>query len=241
MRSMLTVLAVVSICLADAGDVIKIIPAPAGNPDGLVWIGGSLWITSDVTHMIYKIDPADGAVQDSIAGVGGDALTGLTFDGTYLWSCSPPSIYKRSLPGGTVVATIPSPSTTASEGLAWIGSHLWNANSSNDVVYELDPATGTILSYFIPSSADGTLGLTYDGTYMWASFIGSSMIYAMIPGDPVPVSFFLAPTDNAQDMAWDGQYLWLTEYVANGAHVYQIDPGLIGLAPSSWGAVKASF
>ncbi len=240
MRAAFMVAAVSAVCFAGAGDVIKVIPAPAGNPDGLVWIDGSLWITSDDSFTIYEISPDDGAVLSSIPGIGGTSLTGLTWDGTHLWSCSPPSIYKRSLPSGTVVGTIPSPSTSSSEGLCWIGSHLWNCNSGNNVIYELDPATGSILSYFIPSSAGGTLGLTYDGTYLWASFINSGMIYRMIPGDPIPVQFFLAPTEHAQDLAWDGQYLWLTEYVATGPHVYQIDPGVFGLARTTWGSIKTS-
>jgi len=187
------------------------------------------------------VNPASGAVISSFAGPGSaDALTGLTYDGTYLWSCSPPSIYKLSLPGGGIVSTIASPSPSASEGLVWISGHLWNCSSSNDAVYELDPATGSVISYFVPSGADGTLGLTYDGTYMWASFIGSMLIYRLIPGDPVPVQFFLAPSESPQDMAWDGQYLWLAEYETS-AHLYQIDPGVVGLDSRSWAGIKSNF
>ncbi len=238
MKHLLVLAIAASLCLADAGDVLKVIPAPAGNPDGLTWIGGSLYITSDATHMIYQINPEDGAVLSSFSGPGSnDALTGLTWDGTYLWSCSPPSIYKLSLPGGSVVSTIPSPSIGSSEGLAWISSHLWNCSQSNNVVYELDPATGAILDYFIPSGANGTLGLVYDGAYLWVSFVGSNLIYRMIPGDPVPVQYFLSPSESTQDLAFDGQYLWVTEYEMD-AHVYQIDPGVIGFAPATWGSLK---
>jgi hypothetical protein len=241
MRSLFVLLFCSALSFGDAGDVIKIIPAPAGEPDGLEWVNGSLYITSDQSFKIYQISPADGAVISSFDAPGsGAALTGLCYDGTYLWSCRPPSIYKLSLPSGSVVSTIPSPSPSASEGLAWLPPNLRNANSSNDVIYELDPATGAILSYYTPTGADGTLGLCYDGTYLWASFMGSMLIYRMIPGDPVPVQFFLAPSESPQDICWDGQYLWMTEYLPS-AHVYQIDPGVVGFESGSWGEIKTSF
>jgi hypothetical protein len=241
MRAIGLLFLVSAVCLGDAGDVIKYIDAPAGEPDGLEWVNGSLYITSDQSHKIYQISPADGAIISSFDAPGsGASLTGLAYDGTYLWSCRPPSIYKLNLPGGSVASTIPSPSPSSSEGLAWLAPNLRNANSSSDVIYELDPATGAILSYFTPSGADGTLGLAYDGTYLWASFMNSMLIYRMIPGDPVPVQFFLAPSESPQDICWDGQYLWMTEYLPS-ARVYQIDPGWVGLQAGTWGEVKTSF
>ena len=231
-----------SIAAADPGDVISVIPAPGGNPDGLVWIDGSLWITSDSDFIIYEIDPSDGTILDNIVGYSdGNVLTGLTWDDSHLWSCADLWIYKREIPSGTVVDSIPGPNSTCNEGLAWDGTSIWSTNWNDDVVYELDPSNGDVLSSFLPSGADGSTGLTWDGTYLWASFQGSRMIYAMVPGDPVPVSFFLAPCETPQDLAWDGEYLWITEYVASGALVYQIDPGDIGLTPATWGSIKAEF
>ncbi|MBN1433533.1 hypothetical protein JW921_02165 [Candidatus Fermentibacterales bacterium] len=232
----------VSLALADPGDVVSVIPAPGGNPDGLTWVDGSLYITSDSDFMIYEIDPDDGTVLDFFIGYGDDdVLTGLTYDGTDLWSCSNQFIYKRSLPDGTVLDSIPAPNPTCNEGLAWDGSSIWSTNWNDDMVYELDPSNGDILSFFFPSGSDGATGLAWDGTYLWVSMQGSVLIYRMIPGDPTPVSFFLAPCDTPQDLAWDGEYLWVTEYVASGAMVYQIEPGEIGLSPATWGSIKTEF
>jgi len=241
MKAVGVLLLLSAVCLGDAGDILNVIPAPAGQPDGLAWVNGHLYITSDQSKKIYEINPSDGAVISSFDAPGsGNSLTGLTYDGTYLWFCRPPSIYKLSLPDGSQVLTFPSPSPSNSEGLAWMPPYLMNSNSSSDVIYELDPSTGSVVDYFIPQGADGTLGLTYDGTYLWASFMGSLLIYRMIPGDPVPVQYFLSPSDNPQDLCWDGQYLWMTEYVAS-AHIYQIDPGVVGLDAGSWGSIKTSF
>ena len=137
--------------------------------------------------------------------------------------------------------SIPGPNTTCNEGLAWDGSSIWSTNWTDDMVYELDPATGDILSFFFPSGSDGATGLAWDGTYIWVSMQGSVTLYRMIPGDPIPVSFCLAPCETPQDMAWDGEYIWITEYEATGAQVYQIDPGEVGLSPATWGHVKTLF
>jgi len=229
---------------ADMGDVISTIPAPGGNPDGLTWIDGSLWITSDDNFMIYKINPSTGAIQDSIVGYGEDtALTGLSYDGTYLLSNCDPWIYFRELSGGAVVDSIPGPATV-NEGLAWDGSSIWSTNWSDNLVYELDPTNGDILSFFFPQAPadyDGLTGLAYDGFFLWISDQDSKTIMCCVPGDPIPWEFFLAPCDTPQDLAWDGTYLWVTEYESSGAMVYQLDPGPGALTPATWGFIKTEF
>lgn len=246
MKLTIFVLAITAlVSFADMGDVISTIPAPAGNPDGLTWINGSLWITSDDTFEIYKINPGTGAIEDSIAGHGNDvSLTGLTYDGTYLLSTCHPMIYSREVTGGAVVDSIPAPGASVNEGLAWDGTSIWSTNWQDNLVYELDPANGDILSFFFPqapSDYDGLTGIAYDGFFLWISDQDSKVIMQCVPGDPIPWEFFLAPCDVPQDLAWDGTYLWVTEYEATGAMVYQIDPGPGALVPATWGSIKTEF
>ena len=235
-------IALFSLVWADGGDVINSWIAPGGNPDGLTWIDGHIWITSDDTYMIYECDPADGTVLSSFAGHGSAELTGLSYDGTYLLSCSELTIYFRELPSGAVHDSIPAPNPTANEGLAWDGASIWSTNWNDDLVYELDPSNGNILSYFLPSGADGSTGIVWDGTYLWTSNQGGgNLIYQLIPGTPVPVNFWVAPCEVPQDLAWDGTYIWLTDYVSPTALVYQCDPGTSALAPATWAMIKAAF
>jgi len=243
--SFLLAVILASVVLADLGDVISMIPAPGGNPDGLTWIDGNLWITSDDEFEIYEIDPANGNVITTIPGFGNDAsLTGLTYDGTYLRSCCHPMIYSRETDDGTVVDSIPAPGATVNEGLAWDGTSIWSTNWQDNLVYEIDPSTGDLLSYFFPQSGadyDGLTGLTYDGFFLWISDQDSQLILKCVPGQPIPWEFFLAPCESPQDLAWDGTSLWVTEYEATGAKVYQIDPGPGALVQATWASIKAEF
>lgn len=229
---------------ADMGDVISTIPAPAGNPDGLTWIDGNLWITSDDNFEIYEINPTNGAIITTIPGHGNDvSLTGLTYDGQYLLSCCHPMIYFRETDDGTVVDSIPAPGSSVNEGLAYDGSSVWSTNWQDNLVYEIDPANGDLLSFFFPQATDfeGLTGLAYDGFFLWISDQNSKMIFKCVPGQPIPWEIFLAPCDVPQDLAWDGTSLWVTEYEATGAMVYQIDPGPGALEQETWGGIKAEF
>ncbi len=245
-QAVVLILFVAAFAAADMGDVISTIPAPAGNPDGLTWIDGNLWITSDNNFEIYEIDPDDGTVLTTIDGHGNDiSLTGLTYDGSHLLSCCHPMIYFRETDDGTVVDSIPAPGASVNEGLAWDGSSVWSTNWQDNLIYEVDPANGDILSYFFPQEPpfdyEGLTGLAYDGFFLWVTDQETQMVMQMVPGDPYPWEMFTAPCETPQDLAWDGEYLWLTEYVASGAMVYQIDPGEGALTPATWGHIKSEF
>jgi streptogramin lyase len=242
MRTVLAILITVSVgAFADAGDVVLQFDAPGGNPDGLTYLDGYLWITSDVDQIIYKIDPADGTVVDQIAGYGSGVLTGLTTDGSNLWSCSPPWIYERALPSGDVLDSIPAANSNG-EGLAWDDSdYLWHTTYTGDSVYKIDPTSGDYLDKFLPNGANGSTGLAWGGGFLWVSYQGSGMIYKMAPWDPVPWNYFLAPCEVVQDLAWDGEYLWTTEYEQTGAQVYKIDPGPLAFESRTWGGIKAGI
>lgn len=246
--SIILILALVTFSLADLGDILSTIPAPAGNPDGLVWIDDYLWITSDVTYMIYKIDPSTGAALDSMPGLGSDCLTGLTYDGEYLLVCDHPWIYYRDLATGDVVDSIPPPNSQTNEGLAWdvTSNTIWSTNWRDNLVYEVDPETGTILDYFFPQnpgkSFEGLTGLAFDGFFLWITDQNTQSLMRMLPGDPWPWDIVVLSTiATPQDLAWDGTSLWVTEYEVSGAQVYQIDPGEGALTPATWGNIKSEF
>lgn len=237
---------VAAAALAAPGDIISQIPAPGGNPDGLTWVDGYLWITSDTDYMLYKVDPADGAVVDQITppGSGSGSLTGLTWDGEHLLCTlqAPPwRIYFIDTETGLAVDSIPTPSASNNEGLAWDGTYIWSTNYSNNVIYKLDPGTGDVLEYFQPYSPMGCTGLAFDGFNIYVSMQNTPMIYVLLPMVPQPVSYFMLSCETPQDIAWDGTYIWITEYEETGAQIYQLDPGTQHLSPATWAKVKTVF
>jgi hypothetical protein len=184
-------------------------------------VDGYLWITSDTDYMLYKVDPADGAVVDQITppGSGSGSLTGLTWDGEHLLCTlqAPPwRIYFIDTETGLAVDSIPTPSASNNEGLAWDGTYIWSTNYSNNVIYKLDPGTGDVLEYFQPYSPMGCTGLAFDGFNIYVSMQNTPMIYVLLPMVPQPVSYFMLSCETPQDIAWDGTYIWITEYEEPG-------------------------
>ena len=86
------------------------------------------------------------AVIDSIQAPG-PGITGLAWDGAYLWVASTrrDSIFQMDASTGAIVSAIPFDIEDEYGGLAWDeDSTLWIANK--DSIFELDPATGEVLS-----------------------------------------------------------------------------------------------
>lgn len=245
MRATLALLVLfMGLALAYPGEVLHQIPAPGGYPDGLTYADGYLWITSDADMVIYQINPEDGAVVGQIDPPGPDPeyVTGLTWNGTHLLvTVKPWKIYYVDINTGMAVDSIPAPSGSNNEGLAWDGEFLWSTNFGNNVIYKLDPGTGDVLEWFQPFSPGGNTGLTYDGYNLYVSMQNTQLIYVMLPMVPQPVAYYMAPCNIPQDLAWDGEYLWVTEYEETGAQVYKMDPGTQHLSPATWARVKTMF
>lgn len=86
------------------------------------------------------------AVIDSIAAPG-PGVTGLAWDGAYLWVSSTrrDSIFQLDASTGTIISAIPFDIEDDYGGLAWDeDSTIWIANK--DSIFKLDPATGEVLS-----------------------------------------------------------------------------------------------
>ncbi|PIE51271.1 hypothetical protein CSA37_12745 [Candidatus Fermentibacteria bacterium] len=64
MRNVIIVLILVA-TVASAHSVVATIDAPDTNISGLAWGDGSLWAMDALTDMVFQLDPATGAVQNS--------------------------------------------------------------------------------------------------------------------------------------------------------------------------------
>jgi streptogramin lyase len=89
------------------------------------------------------------AIIDSIAGPG-PGITGLAWDGAYLWVSSTrrDSVFQISPETGAVVSGFGFEIEDDYGGLAWgEDASLWIAN--RDSIYQLDPETGEVLAGFL--------------------------------------------------------------------------------------------
>ncbi len=134
-------------------------PFNTGTLQGLTYYNGALWVLqTNTAGMIYKLDPANGAVLDSIVAPGTTGARGLVFangllycndrDGKNIYSCDP--LVKL----WTIAFGEPAPpaGTTSTTGMFFTGTNFWMSNSGgtnvlSDVLMEVTP-TGSIIRYF---------------------------------------------------------------------------------------------
>jgi DNA-binding beta-propeller fold protein YncE len=157
---------------------------------GLTHDGTNLWCHPEETGMIYKLDPSDGTVLDSIEAPSfGDADpngAGLAWDGTNLWhvNSSRNIAYKIDPESGDILDSFNVPSGYSS-GLAWWDGNLIVSNISTDAVYVVDPDDGTVLSTCGTPSGH-PWGMAPTGAAFWLSGNSVNHIFLLdILGTPV--------------------------------------------------------
>lgn len=128
-----------------------------GTMRGIVWHQGFMWIAVSGNGKIYKVNPSDGAILDSISSPGAEPR-GICFANNNLY-CNDTSIdsafvYNFSTNTWTSAFATPTPpgGTTGNRfatGFAYDGQTFWMANSTGDYdqVFNLS-MTGAVLRYF---------------------------------------------------------------------------------------------
>ncbi|MCP3892360.1 MAG: hypothetical protein GY702_26320 [Desulfobulbaceae bacterium] len=174
---------------------------------------------SVTSHKGYS---ADWEVVDSFAGPGTD-VTGLTYDGTHLWSASSGNniIYQINT-SGVIQNSFGAPGTSAG-GLAYDGSNIWLSDPILLRIYQLDPSDGSTVKQFDAPGEDAT-GLTFDGTYLWNSdynWSGSDQYIHKLDTDGNLDHTYISPGSGPQGLAFDGTFLWHADHSMD--LIYQLD------------------
>lgn len=152
----------------------------------------------------------------------GPCVTGLAWDGRYLWAADhkTDSFYQMDSRTGTVVRRIPSPGHRPA-GLAWSGKHLWSLDVADKRLYKVDPRTRTVV-HTVESPVAAPKALAWDGKWLWLSDRKSKTLRRIDPDDGTTVSSIPAPSRSVDGLAWDGRYLWATDRLAD--KIYMLDP-----------------
>ena len=112
-------------------------------------------------------------------------------------------------------------------GIAWDGAHFWNTDFTSQNLYRLSP-TGAVETVFgLPPDVDVPGDLTWDGAHLWMVDEQQARAYQVDTGTGNALRFITLPDSASSDpnsfgIAWDGQYLWNSDYTDSG-HIYQLD------------------
>jgi transglutaminase-like putative cysteine protease/glutamine cyclotransferase len=193
------------------GKIVKSFPLPGKFCTGLSFDGNYLWVADYKEDLIYKVDPASGAVLHQIPSPGFWPM-GLAWDGQYLWNIDKQQkkIFKIDTGDGTILNTIEAPCDFP-EGLAWDGNTLWVGDAMENIIMKIDLSDGTAVKKF-EGPAKSVNGLTYDGQYLWSSDRYLDEIYMIDPESGDVIIILDSPGHYSRGLAWDGNYLWNVDY-----------------------------
>ena len=105
-------------------------------------------------------------------------------------------------------------------GLAWNGSRWFIADSSDNKIYQVDPADPTVQERnFTYTGISVCEGLAWDGSYLWAADSGTDTVYQIDVYGNIQTSWNFTPNDPT-GIAYDttSGHLWIVE---SGGNLYE--------------------
>lgn len=201
------------------GKVVKAFKTPGNFPTGLVYDGQSLWLADYKSDQIYRIDPSDGTVRDSIPSPGFWPM-GLAWDGEHLWNADnkQQKLFQIDPANGRILNVLGAPSSSP-QGLAWDGSALWVSDNRSNEIMRIDMNDGTAVQT-IKGPARRVNGLTFDERYLWCNDRYEDEMYMVDKESGEVIIIAETPAPYPRGMAWDGKHLWLVDYESDS--LYQI-------------------
>lgn len=113
------------------------------RPMGMAWDGEHLWSMEVSSRRVMKLDPATGAIVDTLPAPGGN-VCGIGWDGVCLWvsDLTAGKYYQLDPRTGEVVTTLTPPGgwDKLFTGFTWDGEHAWidDENPDNPTIFEID-------------------------------------------------------------------------------------------------------
>jgi hypothetical protein len=118
-----------------------------------------------------KVNSQTGTPTNWPTMMGPSGITGVAFDGQYVWvqSYDDGVVRKWDPSTNTVVATVTLPEVNVSADLAFDGTFLWVVCIDFDTIYKIDVRTNVIADTIALPAGTYPLHAASDGRYMWVS------------------------------------------------------------------------
>ena len=241
------VLCTVGAAFAALGDVVASWPTPGGQCVALAVSNSYIYALSLAQSRVYIMNITTGSIVGSLPAAGGSDTRGLAYvSGNYLWqgrsNYEPLVFYETHATTGSIYRSIPSPSVNdrglaplctgdGGVGTTALLSTTWTAPW---LLSHVNMTTGSVTaSYPTPAGV-------YDPAYDWRNrLVWGAWASHYISGFTTTgslVATFRAP-ESIFAAAYTGEYLYLTQRTIWKVHC----PPFTGVAPSSFGRVKAVF
>ena len=146
--------------------------------------------------------------------------SGLTWDGTNIWSCDADSdkIYKHNA-DMTVNTEYAAPSIYPT-GLTWDGTNIWSCDASTYKIYKHNADMTVNTTYDSPGSYPR--GLAWDGTNIWSCDVGTEKIYKHNTDMTINTSYD-SPSTEPRGLTWDGTNIWSCDTASDKIYKHDTD------------------
>lgn len=198
-----------------AAAVEDLVRTEIASPDWLVADGGFVYVKGD-GGVVTRVDPATGAVVDSLELHPPGRCQGLGIGFESLWSCVEADVVRADIETGEVLATIPAQKTNE-QGHLGIGlDRVWVLQGDGSSIVTIDPATNE-LGVPIPLEVRG-IDLLVDDTGIW---VVSALDDAVVKIDPSgAVVHRIDGLTEPRSLGLGDGVLW----VGDAAAVHDVDP-----------------
>lgn len=211
-----------------------LVPVGAG-PWEFAFDGRWLWVSNELNDTVQAIDPATGAVQQTVNV--GRRPGALVFDGRYLWVVNQLDDTLQAIDPTTLAVVRQIQTDDRPAALLFDGAKLWVTSYSQNQVQAFDPQSGERVGDPVPV---GLLpwAMASDGQRVWVANRNTdslTIIDIRSPADAVTIPAGGTPAG----MAFDGKWMWVS--LQNQRRINALNPATrekvytitVGLRPSA--------
>lgn len=214
--------------VGEDGTLIKTIPLPLANPEGIMFDGQSIWVANDGT--LDTVTKFDAASMTFVANYPvGRAPDQLAFDGTNVWVTNSNSnnVWVLNRNGtqlhGYATGIFPL-------SMAFDGQNMWIGNGTGVNVGPPVPGIGSLTKIRVADGRNmGTFtighhvrGLIYDGTSIWACN-GNDNTVSRVRASDVALLGTFATGKLPRAVAFDGGKIWVANSGENTLTVFVLN------------------